>query len=66
MTRLGRNHLWRQQSMGGFPVWESNLDPWNQAPNRQQYMTDAIANWAKSPTLKKTIKFKNAILEFAF
>ncbi len=27
--------------------------PWCLLPNRQQYMTDALTNWAKSPTLKQ-------------
>ncbi len=39
--------------LGGFPVRESNPGHWSQAPNRQQYMTDALTNWAKSPTLKR-------------
>ncbi len=39
--------------LGGFPVRESNPGPWSEAPNRQQYMTDALTNWANSPTLKE-------------
>ncbi len=34
--------------VGGFPLRESNPGPWTQAPNRQQYMTDALTDWAKS------------------
>ena len=29
------------------------IEPWSQAPNRQQYMTEALTNLAKSPTLKE-------------
>ncbi len=39
--------------VGGFPLRESNPGPWSQAPIRQQYMTDALTDWAKSPTLKE-------------
>ena len=51
--KLVRGGLHTFYFLGGFPVRESNLRPWSEAPNRQQYMTDALTNWAKSPTLKE-------------
>ncbi len=30
--------------MTGTPQWDSNPGPWNKAPSRQQYMTNALTN----------------------
>ncbi len=47
--------------LGGFPLRELKPEPWSHAPNRQQYMTSALTNWAKSPTMNN-VNFVSLVL----